>query len=320
MSQMEGFDGLCLIEDEEDAGEESENKKLEQSYIPLKREPFGFLDGPPPDVSPQIRSNFSSSTVMYHYAKEEYQTAINLSLQFLSDPINVKCNKPLLCQFHDVLCRSYLELGLIDKAKEHCQFLVESCGHGDSDVWMTAAVIEFLLGNVETGFQKLERSVAMRNSNPNIWLLYATVLAHFHQHHSAKISIISYKLHACQAHKRFYGKYWENIFENEKNYCHRYQDHLYFFIICCLNNAVRLSRSTYDQHNSKTYSRFSTAWSPEVGEILREILDSVPEEFHCALDKNYNVIHFQNWDDVTWDDVDFVNSFLKNSLPDNDVE
>ena len=121
---MEGFDGLCLIENETDSGDENEAKKTEQFYVPLKREPLGFLNDPPPGLSPQIRSNFSTSRAMYHYSRGEYQTAINLSLHFLSDPANSKCNKPLLCQFHDVLCRSYLELGFTSKAKEQSQFLV----------------------------------------------------------------------------------------------------------------------------------------------------------------------------------------------------
>ena len=311
---MEGFDGLCLIENEAESGDENEKKRPEESYIPLKREPFGFLDDPLPDLSPQITSNFSTSKVMYYYGREEYQTAINLSLQFLSDPMNAKFNKPLMCQFHDVLCRSYLELGLAQKARVHCQFLVETCGHGDSDVWMSLAVIDFLSGNVETGFKNLERSVAMRNSHPNSWLLYATVLAHFHQHHSAPISEISHKLRACDVHKRFHKK-WKNVFEMEANHSEKFKDHIYFFIICCLHNAVRLSRATYEQHNSKSYTLFSTAWSKEAGEILKEIIDSAPEEFDTHLEKNYNVIHFQNWDDVSWDEIDFVNSFFNNSLP-----
>ena len=312
---MEGFDGLCLIENDEDCEDEKKTEQLEQCYIPLKREPLGYLDDPPQDVSPQIRSNFSTSKVMYHYSRMEYQTAINLSLQFISDPINANCNKPLLCQFHDVICRSYLELNLTEKALEHCKFLVDSCGHADSDVWMTSAIIQFLLQNSGQGFHDLERSVAMQNANPNIWLLYGSIIAHFHKHHEGKIADISDKLQSCKVHKRFHKRLWDKIFHSGTNDCNRYKDHAYFYVICCVNNAVRLSRATYDQHNSKTYTSFSTAWSPQVGEILKEILDSSPQEFNSSLEKNYNVIHYENWDDVSWDQIDLVKSFLKNNLP-----
>ncbi|KAL5254354.1 hypothetical protein ACHWQZ_G013962 [Mnemiopsis leidyi] len=312
---MEGFDGLCLIENDADCEDEQKTEELEQHYVPLKREALGYLQDPSHNLSPQIRSNFSTSKVMYHYSRMEYQTAINLSLQYISDPSNANSNKPLLCQFHDVICRSYLELNMIEKALGHCKFLVDSCGHADSDVWMTSAIIQFLLKNSEKGFNDLERCVAMQNANPNIWLLYGTVLAHFHQHLEGKIADISEKLQSCQVHKRFHKRFWDKIFDLCTNECYRYKENAYFFITCSLNNAVRLSHATYDQHNSKIYTSFSTAWSPRVGEILKEILDSSPPEFASSLEKNYTVIHYQNWDDVSWDQIDLVNSFLKSNLP-----
>lgn len=316
---MDGFEGLCLIEDEEDCSDEKEKKIVEEVYIPLKREPFGFLYDPPSQVSPQIRCNFSTSKVMYHFVRKEYQAAINLSISFLSDPENSKCNKPLLCQFHDVLCRSYLELDQAKKALSHCQFLVESCGHNDSDVWMSSAVLHFLLGRIKTAFLHLERCVGMRNTHSNLWLLYASTLAYFHQSCSDKISDISEKLQSCQIHERFH-KSWVKIFKMDIGNCTLYKDHIYFFIISSLTNAVRLAHTTYDQHNSKTYSDFSTAWTFEVSEILKGILNSAPNNFSSALDKNYNVIHYQNWEDVMWEQVDFLDSFLKCNLPTkNDV-
>ena len=158
---MDGFEELCLIEDEEDCSNEKEKKVAEEVYLPLNRESFGFLDEPPSQASSQIKGNFTTSRAMYHFATGEYQTAINVSLSFLSDPENKKCNKPLLCQFHHVLYRSYLKLGLAEKALPHCQYLVESCSHNDSDVWMSSAVLNFTLGEIETGFLHLERSLGI---------------------------------------------------------------------------------------------------------------------------------------------------------------
>lgn len=313
MFQMEGFD---LFDDDSDE-ETVIERKSQDFYQPIKRELFGFLDESPSNTSSQIRCNTEISKVMYSYSRREYQTAINQALGFLEDPQNVKCNKPLLSQFHDVICRSYTELGEYSVAKKHCQVVTATGGHGDSDCWMTAAVLEFLLGNVRAGFESLERSVLMRSSNPNIWLLYASALAHFHQNQSKQISSISEQLSQVGIDKRF-NKNWAKIFKTEPSSpTGIYKDNAYFFITCAVNNAVSLAHSIYHQHNSKSYTEFSTAWSAETGKVLGAILSQSPESFKECLENNFNVIHFKNWDDVNFGEIDFVSSFLTCNLPKN---
>lgn len=316
---MDGFEELCLIDTEEEP--EKVRKAEDISYQPLKREPFGFLEKDPPNISTQIENNLLTSRTIYYFSIGDYKTAKNLASQFFvsieNDPSLGK--SPLIQQYHDILCRCYLEMGDFETSRKHCHHVIEGCGHSDSNCWLILAILDFVLGDVGKGFKCLERAVAMRNTNPNMWLLYATVLSCFYQFRSEKIKTLSDQLSKCKIARRFQNN-WFDVLEKpilKLSELYHEEEDVYFYILCSVNNAVKLSSSIYDQNTSKTYTEFSTSWGNDVSEILKDITSAVPQEYLSCFEKNYRVIHYENWDDADFSKVDFLESFVRCSLPDS---
>ena len=308
---MEGFEGLCLIDTDECT--QKEEKKVEETYIPISREPFGFLctDQDLSNRAPQIQSNIAASKAFYHFAIRDYQTAINLSLEIVDNRSCEKSVQALLNQFYDIICRSYLELGIFEKAAEYTQLLTDSSGHNDSDSWMISAIINLLCGNVSAGFKALERVVMLRPGHPNVWLLYATVVSHFHRTSSESMTRICDSLSNCVIYARFHGK-WNDVLSGQhcsKEVVHVHGENVLSYVVVSVNNALKLNNSFYHQHSSKKYPEFSTEWGSEVSDILRSIIFDYSEP-NGSIDKCYNVIHYQNWDDFDCSTADFVQSFF----------
>ena len=306
---MEGFEDLCLIDTEEETTHKQKRKE-DETYIPLRREPFGFLTDDISKATVPVRSNAVTAQVMYLYAMRDYQKAMNLSLSFLANPENEKCGKSLLNQYHDILMRCHLEMDQFDKAKDYADKLIESCGHQDTDCWMISAIVGFLSGDLKEGFKSLEMMTAMRNSNPNVWLLYATVLSHLYSTTSGDAATVSEKLKKCNISRHFHKRFSDILKLPPQQKPGLPANLAYFYTICAVHNASTLASNIYLQQNSKHYAEFST-WNSDHYDILKGIIDEAEPDFKPYLEKNCNIIHYQNWDDINMSDIDLEESFLK---------
>ena len=161
---VDGLEELAFYNDLDSLSEsppEDNNVKdiPDNSYYPLQRETYHYLaeqeDILSTDTAPSddIVHNNIISKMHYLYATGDTNAAINLALLCLEQS-NKKGGKTLVNQFHGLLVQGYMKKGNFEEAQKYSIILTQSCGHQDSDCWITYALSSILCGDIMLGISE----------------------------------------------------------------------------------------------------------------------------------------------------------------------